>query len=158
MVKTEIGPEKTCLKRERSNYNLPAIISCQYIRTLYDVVGPDGDDAQVGSASRTEDPPCMVFEWMEHDLRTVPSDQFRQNSYLPKIIATSVLSALVILKTEYGAVHTGKCIAFLACDPSKPDGLDINPNNIFLSDINGPSPVVKSGDLGNSEALPQQIS
>ncbi len=154
MVKTEIGPEKTCLKRERSNYKLPAIITCQYIRTLYDVVGPDGDDAQVESASMTEDPPCMVFEWMEHDLRTVPSDQFRQNSYLPKIIAKSVLSALVLLKTQYGAVHTGECIVFLVCDLSTADGPDINPNNIFLSSINGPSPVVKVGDLGNSEPLP----
>lgn len=155
MVKTERGPEKTCLKRERNNYKLPAIILCQYIRTLYDVVGPDEDVAQVDSESMTEDPPCMVFEWMEHDLRTVPSDQFRQNSNLPKIIAKSVLSALVILKTQYGAVHTGECIVSLVYGLSTADGLDINPNNIFLSDINGPSPVVKVGDLGNSEALPQ---
>jgi len=155
VVKTEIGPEKTCLERERSNYKLPAIISCQYIRTLYDVVGPDGDDAQVESASMTEDPPCMVFEWMEHDLRTVPSDQFRQNSDLPKIIARSVLSALVLLKTQHSAVHTGKYNVFLVCDLSTANGLDINPNNIFLSGINGPSPIVKVGDLGNSIPLPQ---
>ncbi len=52
----------------------------------------------------------MVFEWMEHDLRTVPSNQFRQNSRLPKIIAKSVLLALALLKTQYGAVHTGECL------------------------------------------------
>lgn len=111
MVKTEIGPEKICLNRERSNYKLPAIISCQFIRTMYDIVGPDGDDARVERASMTDDPPCMVFEWMEHDLRAVPSDQFRQNSDLPKVIAKSVLSALALLKSEYGAIHTGEHIA-----------------------------------------------
>lgn len=98
----------------------------------------------------------MVFEWMEHDLRTVPSNQFRQNSDLPKIIAKSVLSALVLLKTQYSAVHTGEYIVFLVCDLLTADGLDINPNNIFLSGINGPSPIVKVGDLGNSKPLSQQ--
>jgi len=156
VVKTEIGNETVCFKRERSNYRLPAIISCQYIRTLYDVVGPEEDDAQAESALTTEDPPCMVFEWMEHDLRTVPSEQFRQNLHLPKIVAKSVLSALEVLKTEYGAVHTGAVIVFLVCDSSMADGLDINPNNVFLSGINGPSPMVKVGDLGNSQLLPQQ--
>ena len=110
MLKTEIGPEKTCLRRELSNYRLPAVASCQHIRTLYDVIGPDGEDAQNESISRTGDPLCMVFEWMEHELRTVPSDQFRQNSNLPKIIAKSVLLALALLKTQYGAVHTGECL------------------------------------------------
>ena len=107
MVKTELGPEKTCLKRELHNYKLPAVASCPYIRTLYDVIGPGRDDAKVDNAT-TEDPLCMVFEWMDHDLRTVPSDQYRRNSNLPKIIAKSVLSALALLKTQYGAVHTGK--------------------------------------------------
>ena len=39
--------------------------------------------------------------------------------------------------------------------PSVPatDSSDINPNNIFLSDIDSPSPIVKLGDLGNSEFL-----
>jgi hypothetical protein len=110
MVKTELGPEKICLERERSNYKLPAVVSCQHIRTLHDVVGPDGDGIRAKSTSRTEDPPCLVFEWMEHDLRTVSPDQFRQNSNLPKIIAKSVLLALVLLKTQYGAVHTGEFI------------------------------------------------
>lgn len=114
VVKTEIGPEKICLKRERGNYRLLAVASCQYIRSLYDVVGPDGDDVQVKNTSTTEDPLCMVFEWMEHDLRTVPSDQFRQNSNLPKIIAKSVLSALALLKSQANAVHTGeRLVSFL---------------------------------------------
>ncbi|KAI4209034.1 MAG: hypothetical protein LQ351_007982 [Letrouitia transgressa] len=114
-------------------------MSCQYIRTLHDVVGPDGDVTRAESISRTEDPPCLVFEWMEHDLRTVPPDRFRQNPNLPKLIAKSVISALLVLKTQYGAVHT-----------------DINPNNVFLSGIDTPSPVVKVGDLGNSEHMPLQ--
>ncbi len=35
--------------------------------------------------------------------------------------------------------------------------LDINSNNIFLSGINGPSPVVKVGDLANGEYLLDQL-
>lgn len=50
---------------------------------------------------------------MDHDLRSVPSHQFRENSNLPKIIAKSVLSALAILKTEYNAIHSGESL-----DPS----------------------------------------
>ena len=89
---------------------LPAVASSQHIRTLHDVVGPDKDGVHAESTSRTKDPLCLVFEWMEHDLRTVPPDQFRKNSNLPKIIAKSVLLALVLLKTQYGAVHTGECV------------------------------------------------
>ena len=109
MVKTELGSEKICLERERSNYKLPAVASCQYIRTLHDVLGPDGDGIRAESVSRTEDPLYLVFEWIGHDLRTVPPNQFRRNSNLPKIIAKLVLLALVLLKTQYGAVHTGDC-------------------------------------------------
>ena len=35
---------------------------------------------------------------------------------------------------------------------------DINLNNTLLSYINGPSPVVKVGDLRNSEYLPDEAS
>jgi len=112
VVKTEFGPEKIAFKRERRNYKLSAVMSCKYIRTLYDVVGPDGDAAPVQGASVTEDPPCMVFEWMDHDLRAVSSIPFRQNSDLPKIIAKSVLSALAVIKTECGGVHTGERVLF----------------------------------------------
>lgn len=31
--------------------------------------------------------------------------------------------------------------------------IDISPNNIFVSHINGSQPVVKLGDLGNSKCL-----
>ena len=108
-MKTELGNEKTCFKRERDNYKLPAVASCQYIRTLYDVIGQDQDGAQGDDISATDDPPCMVFEWMEHDLRIVTSDPFRDHSNLPKIIAKSILSALAVLKTQFNAIHTGNC-------------------------------------------------
>ena len=111
VAKTKLGPEKTCLRRERDNYNLPAVTSCQYIRTLYDVVGQDVDAVQ-NSGTAADDALCLVFKWMEHELQTVPSDEFRQNSNLPKIIARSVLSALALLKTEYNAVHTGESPPF----------------------------------------------
>jgi hypothetical protein len=108
VVKTELGPERICFKRESENYKLPVIADCRHIRALYDVIGPDEGDAQVFSISETEDDPvCMVFEWMDHDLRTVSSDQFRQHSNLPKVIARSVLSALALFKAQYNGIHTG---------------------------------------------------
>lgn len=76
MVKTEIGPEKIALKCQGGNYWLPAIASSKHIRSLYEAIGQDGNNAGVEGMSMTEDPLCMVFEWMEHNLRTVSSDQF----------------------------------------------------------------------------------
>ncbi|KAI9726542.1 MAG: hypothetical protein M1834_008984 [Cirrosporium novae-zelandiae] len=64
-------------------------------------------------------------------IERTPSNQFRENSDLPKIIAKSILSALALLKPEFNGIHT-----------------DINPNNVFLN-LTEPSPVVKVGDLGN---------
>lgn len=110
VVKTELGPEKTCLKREHGNYRLPTIAGCQYLRPLYDVVGPE-DHTHWSNMPATGDPPCMVFEWMEHDLRTVPSDEFRENSILAKIIAKSILSTLAHIKTQFNGIHTGGCLS-----------------------------------------------
>jgi hypothetical protein len=91
IAQTEIGPEKIC---KYDNYQLPAVASCQYIRTLCDVVESYKDEA---GGSATNYPICMVFEWMEHDLQKLPSDQCRENSYLPRVIAKSVLSTLALL-------------------------------------------------------------
>jgi hypothetical protein len=156
MIKTELGPEKICFKRERENYKFPAVAGCQHIRALYDVIGPDEGDAQVFSTSETDDPACMVFEWMDHDLRTVSSEQFRQHSNLPKVIAKSVLSALALFKAEYNGIHTGKCVS--PFNVSVAESIDINPNNIFLSNINTLPPIVKVGDLGNREYSPKPNS
>ncbi|KAJ9394249.1 hypothetical protein DTO282F9_8816 [Paecilomyces variotii] len=131
VVKTELGPEKICLKRERDNYRIPAITSCKYIRELCDVISSDSKELRAEKADSAINSLCLVFEWMDHDLRTVPSFEFRSNSDLPKIISKAVLSALALL-SQFNAVHT-----------------DINPNNIFLSNIRGTSPIVKVGDLGN---------
>ena len=108
VVKTEAEPEKPSLERELSNYRLPGIASCQHIRALYDVIGPDEDDTQTDNASTTEDPLCIVLEWMDLDLRSLPADEFRRQLNLPKIVAKSVLSALAVLKTQYNAIHTGE--------------------------------------------------
>lgn len=63
---------------------------------------------------------------------TASSSQFRTGS-LPKIVAKSVLEALALIQEKFKAIHT-----------------DVNPNNIFLSNIREQEPVVKLGDLGNS--------
>lgn len=92
---------------------MPAVASCPYIRSLTDII-PNSDDARQESSSSATENPHLVFEWMEQDLRTVPSDEFREDSKLPKLIAKSVLSALALLKNRYNAIHTGglfSCIA-----------------------------------------------
>ncbi|KAJ9296735.1 hypothetical protein DTO271G3_4934 [Paecilomyces variotii] len=107
VVKTELGPEKICLNREQNNYRIPAIRSCKYIRQLRDVIGSDSKELREEKADSDSviNPLCLVFEWMDHDLRTVPSFEFRSNSDLPKIISKAVLSALALL-SEFNAVHT----------------------------------------------------
>lgn len=112
MVKTEVGPNsQVSLQRELHNYRLAAVASSQHFRSLHDTFGTDkddGDDGPVPYDSTTEEPLCMVFEWMDTDMRGVPSYQFRQNANLPRTVAKSVLSALAVLKTKYNAIHAGE--------------------------------------------------
>ncbi|KAF1963553.1 kinase-like protein [Byssothecium circinans] len=114
--------EQMCLKREHYNYGIDQIASSPYIRALHDTVPP---------IENPNGPLCLVFEWMDHDLRSVPADKFRGDPRLPRIVSRAVLSALQIFKT-INAVHS-----------------DVSVNNIFVSDIDGHSPIAKLGDLGN---------
>jgi hypothetical protein len=110
VVKTAVGElENVALKREYNNYKIPDIASSPYIRTLYDAVGSFEEDVRQGGAA-AEDPLCLVFEWMETDLQSLSSHQYRRDSRLPKIISKSVLSTLDIFK-RYNATHTGKYAA-----------------------------------------------
>ncbi|KAF7510529.1 hypothetical protein GJ744_006375 [Endocarpon pusillum] len=125
VVKTALEDDVTiALRRERNVYLIPGIRSSPYIRSQLDILASDEDRNR--SQPKVEDldtaPPGMVFEWMEYDLWHVPSERFRHNSILPKVISRSILSALALLKTEYDAIHT---------------------------DVDSPSPLVKVGDLGN---------
>ena len=106
VVKTALDIHKIILDREYHNYKMPDIASCPYIRNLIDII-PNSDDACGANASSATEIPPLVFEWMEQDLRTVLSVEFRENSDLPKLIAKSVLSALALLKTRYSAIHSG---------------------------------------------------
>lgn len=88
--------------RERRNYELPEIAASPDIRSLIDIVDSETDAESKSLASQ---PPCMVFEWMDTDIWNLRSEQHR-SSKLPKIIAKSLLRALVTIK-EKGATHTG---------------------------------------------------
>lgn len=105
VVKTAVGElESVALRREYNHYKNPDIASSPYIRTLYDVVGPsEGNMRQYG----TESQPCLIFEWMETDLRSLSSHPYRDGSFLPKIVSKSVLSALDIFR-RYNIIHTGR--------------------------------------------------
>ncbi len=102
MVKTALEPTKKALRRERNNYLIPGIRSSPYIRSQYDIIDRDpGSNKKLFVADETATAPDgMVFEWMEYDLWQVPSERFRQNSVLPKVISKSVLSALALLSPQ----------------------------------------------------------
>lgn len=111
--------------RERQYYAADSINQSPYIRSLVEVIG---HDEPIADAS--PQPQCMVYEWMDTDLWQLPSKPFRSGSPLPRTVARSVLNALTVFDKVDG-VHC-----------------DVNPNNIFVSGANGPSPIVKLGDLG----------
>src|ERR1700712_1887283 len=90
---------KYVFNRERNNYELPHMASCRTIRALRDVIGFD--------PQKPFEPQCMVFEWMDQDLRTVQYSSFRSKPALPRVIAKSVLETLAFLKETYGAFHSG---------------------------------------------------
>ena len=116
--------------RERRCYTFNTIARSPYIRAMLELIGHDESSENVA-----QQPQCMVFEWMDTDLWQLLSKPFRTNSRLPQIVARSVLEALVVFDGE-GGVHT-----------------DVNPNNVFVSGANEPSPIVKLGDLGNCKIL-----
>lgn len=110
VVKTAFEPiTQNDLRRERINYLIPGIRSSPYIRRHYDILRRDSASVEDhGQVDETAIAPLgMVFEWMDYDLWHVPSERFRQDSVLPKVIARSVLSALALFKTQYNAIHTG---------------------------------------------------
>jgi serine/threonine protein kinase len=129
--------EKIALKREYRNHRIFEIASCPYIRTLYDTV-PSNEDQH--------NSPCLVFEWMDLDLRSVPANRFRGDPRLPRVVSNAVLSALKLFKM-LNAVHTGNRSSSIYTPSTK--SLDVNVNNIYVSDIDKPSPIAKLGDLGN---------
>lgn len=102
--------KKKTLRRERNNHCIPGIRTSPYIRSQYDVVEDETDLDQPVSPRDYYDtfPAGLVFELMETDLWRVPSAPFRQNSFLPKVISRSVLSALVLLKTKHDSIHMGR--------------------------------------------------
>jgi len=130
--------EKMPLNREYRNHKIPEIASCPYIQTLYDIVRPNDD---------TTDPPHLIFEWMDLDLRSVPAARFRGDPKLPKVVSKAVLSALKVFK-KLNTVHTGNGKSASVKIP-RTKLLDVNINNVYVSDIEGSSPIAKLGDLGN---------
>lgn len=109
VVKTALEPTKKALRRERNNYLIPGIRSSPYIRGQYDILecDPYSSEGPPQADETATAPPGMGFEWMEYDLWQVPSERFRQDFILPKVISGSVLSALALLKTQYDAIHMG---------------------------------------------------
>ncbi|QKX62665.1 uncharacterized protein TRUGW13939_09826 [Talaromyces rugulosus] len=125
------------LEWELRAHQLPAIKPSPYIRQTLDVIEKREDEDWGPS------PPSItkriVLEWMDTDLWLArPFDKSFSNPRLPQIVARSILEALVVFQEMQG-VHT-----------------DVNPNNIFISDLSDLDvflPTVKLGDLDNAWCL-----
>ena len=102
--------ERMALVREYEIYEGPGPVKTNpFIKKLHDVIGPwemVEERGRAGFDKTSEDPPCLVFEWMEHTLWDVRAELYRENSVLPKTVARSVLQALVVFASA-NAMHTG---------------------------------------------------
>lgn len=74
---------------------------------------------------------ALVLEWMDTDLWNARMHPRSQDPNFQRLVARSILEALVVFADIKGT-HT-----------------DITPNNVLISGIDTPTPVVKVGDLGN---------
>lgn len=108
--------ERMALNREYEIYEGPGPVKTSpVIRKLHDVVGQWEMVEERGRArfdKPSEDPPCLVFEWMDHVLWNVRAEPFRERSVLPKVIARSVLEALDLFASA-NAMHTGQLYQLL---------------------------------------------
>ncbi|KAI1908183.1 hypothetical protein LOZ65_006682 [Ophidiomyces ophidiicola] len=124
------------LERELCVHQLPRIQACKYIRQAVDIIENSEEDDWTPSESSVNK--RIVLEWMDTDLWHIrPFGKPFVNQQLPAIVSKSILEALVVFKQERG-VHT-----------------DVNPNNIFVSNLNAPIPTVKLGDLDNGVVFSQ---
>ena len=102
--------ERMALVREYEIYEEPGTVKTNpFIRKLHDIVGPwevVEECSRAGFDKTSEDPPCLVFEWMEHVLWNVRAEPYRGKSVLSKMIARSVLEALDLFASA-NAMHTG---------------------------------------------------
>ena len=102
--------ERMALVREYEIYEGPGPVKINpFIRKLHDVIGPwemVEERGRAGFDKASEDPPCLVFEWMEHTLWNVRAEQYRDNSVLPKKTARSILEALDVFASA-NVMHTG---------------------------------------------------
>ncbi|KAK2735225.1 hypothetical protein FQN55_002225 [Onygenales sp. PD_40] len=119
------------LERELHAHRLPYIQGAKFIRQAVDVIIKSEHDDWTPSLPSVNK--RIVFEWMDTDLWTTrPFGKPFSNPKLPAIVAKSILEALLIFQ-QTSNVHT-----------------DVNPNNIFLSDLEAAIPTVKLGDLDNA--------
>ncbi|KAK2784853.1 hypothetical protein FQN53_008186 [Emmonsiellopsis sp. PD_33] len=119
------------LDRELEAHELPAIKSSPRIRQAIDVI--EKGETEDWSPSQPSVNRRLVLEWMDTDLwHARPFGKPFSNPKLPQIVARSILEALCVFH-EMRGVHT-----------------DINPNNVFLSGLETPTPRVKLGDLDNA--------
>ena len=99
------------LAREYTIYDGPSPVKTrQPIRKLLDVVGQWGKIEERGRAvfdKTSGDSPCLVLEWMDHDLQHVRAEPYREKSVLPNPIAQLVLEALDLFASA-SAMPTGQ--------------------------------------------------
>ncbi|KLJ05802.1 hypothetical protein EMPG_09321 [Blastomyces silverae] len=119
------------LERELHAHQLSYVQGCKFIRQAVDIIEKSEHDNWTPSLPSVNK--RIVFEWMDTDLWQIrPFGKPFSNPKLPAIVTKSILEALFVFQ-QTSNVHT-----------------DVNPNNIFLSDLEALIPTVKLGDLDNA--------
>jgi serine/threonine protein kinase len=137
-METSVTIKNLLRERELRTHEVPEIRACPYIRQLQDVIGAENE------------PKKLVLEWMDTDLwKSRPYNKLA-NPKLPQVVAKSILEALVVFQRLH-AVHTGENSKIIAITPVVLIIVDVNPNNILVSNIAQMTPIVKFGDLDNGK-------
>ncbi|KAB8339123.1 hypothetical protein FH972_022059 [Carpinus fangiana] len=140
--------EKLTISREHTLFKNPHIVSSPYFRTCHDFIGQW--EALPAAGSSTESSPCLVLQWMDSNLSSIPYQTLRAKPHVIRAVAKSILSALQLLTEKFKAVHTGKNIVRSSLlEWANKENEDINPHNVLVTDIDTTQPVGSLGDLGN---------
>ena len=128
--------ERMALVRQYESMRGPVLSRpTRSLKKLHGVVGQWDMAAERGRAGfdkTSEDPPCLVFEWMEHVLWNVREEPYRERSVLPKIdcpFGSKSTRYFCICKCDaYRLALSALAVTLVVLVRS-----DVHPNNILLS-------------------------
>jgi hypothetical protein len=140
LTSTNVTIKNVSRERELGTHQVPGIRVCPHIRQLQDVI------ERVENEHKK-----LVLGCMDTDLWKIRPYNKLANPKLPQIVARAILEALLVFQRLH-AVHTGGVFTTISFTSVFLTFLDVNPNNILVSNIAQLTPTVKLGDLDNGKA------